>query len=61
MYNALIYRIVGISLSANFPQISRMGSLLGKIYFGMLHEIQLWVAIAEIGRDAIMSRWPINV
>ena len=37
-----------------------MGSLL-KIYSGLLHEVRLWVAIAEIGTDTVMSRWPINV
>ena len=37
-----------------------MGSLL-KIYSGLLHEVPLWVAIAEIGTDTVMSRWPINV
>ena len=35
-----------------------MGSLLGKIYSGLLHGVQLWVTIAEIGMDAIISRWP---
>ena len=32
-----------------------MGSLLGRIYSGLLHEVRLWVAIAEIGTDAIMA------
>ena len=38
-----------------------MGSLLGKMYSGLLHEVRLWVAIAEIFMDTFMSRWPINV
>ena len=29
-----------------FSQISQMGTLLGKIYSWLLHEVQLWVAIA---------------
>ena len=33
-----------------------MDLLLGKIYSGLLHEVRLWVAIAEIGIDV----WPIN-
>ena len=39
------------------------GSLLGKIYSGLLHEVRLWVAIAEIGMrmDAIVFRWPMNI
>ena len=46
-----------------FPRckFSQMGSLLGKIYSRLLHEVQLWVTIAEIGMDAIMSRWSINI
>ena len=31
-----------------------MSSLLGKTYSGLLHEVRLWVAIAEIGTDAMM-------
>ena len=27
-----------------------MGSLLGKFYSGLLQEVRLWVAIAEVGR-----------
>ena len=38
---------------------SRMSSLLGKIYSGLLHKVRLWVAITEIGTDGIMSGWPI--
>ena len=34
-----------------------MGSLLEIIYSRLLHEIRLWVAMAEIGTDAIMSRY----
>ena len=44
-----------------FSKISQMGSLLKKIYSGLLHEVQLWVAIAEIGADAIMSKWHENL
>ena len=32
-----------------------MGSLLGKIYSALLHEVRLWVTIAKIIMDAIMS------
>ena len=32
-----------------------MGSLLEKIYSGSYEEVQLWVAIAEIDTDTIMS------
>ena len=43
------------SLGTNFPEFHEcMGSLLGKIYSGLLHEVQLWVAIAEIGTDTRM-------
>ena len=41
-----------------FFRILQMGSLLRKIYSGLLaihEEVRLWVAIAEIGTDAIMS------
>ena len=34
-----------------------MGSLLGKIYPGLLY---MWVAVAEIGMNT-MSRWPISL
>ena len=48
------------SLGANLPRISRMVSVLRKNYSGLLHEGRLWVTIAEIGTDTIMSRWPIT-
>ena len=54
-YVATSYRIEGYFQRCKFSRISRMGSLLGKIYSGLLHEVRLWVAIAEIGTDAIMS------
>ena len=38
-----------------------MGSLLRKINSGLLHQVCLWVAIAEIGTNAIMSRWPLSL
>ena len=53
------YRMVGYFPYRHKFSMNGMGSLLGKIYSGLLHEVQLWVAIAEIGMDAIMSRWPI--
>ena len=37
-----------------------MGSLLWKIYSGLLHGVRFWAAIAEIGMDAIYARWPIT-
>ena len=51
-------------LAGYFPlgaRISQMSSLLGKIYSELLHEVPLWAAIAEIGTDAVMSRWAINI
>ena len=35
-----------------------MGSQLGKTYSGLLHKVRLWVATAEFGAIATMSRSP---
>ena len=49
-----MYHIAGyFPYRCKFSPISRMGSLLRKIYSGLLHEVRLWVIISEIGTDTI--------
>ena len=42
-----------ICVWANIRILGRTGAL----YYGLLHEVRLWVATAEIGMDTIMSRY----
>ena len=46
-FSCIEYCITDYFPSCKFSQISRMGSLLGKIYSGLLHEVWLWVAMLQ--------------
>ena len=48
------------SLGANFPEFHEWAHSSGKFIVGC-YKVRMWDAIAEIGMDAIMSRWPINL
>ena len=55
LYNGLFF------LGANFPEFHKSAHYSGKFILGCYMEARFWVTIAEIGMDAIMSRWPTNI
>ena len=56
------------SLGANFPEFQEWAHYSGKFILGCYMKLNrplkfdlIWLAIAEIGTDSIMSKWPINI